>query len=185
MDWSGVSTLHSNKDSSDPAELSSNVTIRAFQMDDWRQVAELWRQPEVVWGTLQLPYQSLDDLHRRLENPPERLHRLVAVTDEGNVIGLLGLEVGHGRRSHTGYIGMMVHTSFHNQGIGSALMQAAVDLAERWLNLSRVELTVYTDNPAAVHLYEKFGFQIEGTLRRYAYRDGEYVDTYIMARVRE
>jgi putative acetyltransferase len=185
MDWSGVSTLHSNKDSDDPAELSSNVTIRAFEMDDWQQVAELWRQPEVVWGTLQLPYQSLDDVRRRLENPPERLHRLVAVTDDGNAIGLLGLEVGHGRRSHTGYIGMMVHPDFHNQGIGSALMQAALDLAERWLNLSRIELTVYTDNPAAVHLYEKFGFQIEGTLRRYAYRDGEYVDTYIMARVRE
>jgi putative acetyltransferase len=185
MDWNGVSTLHSNKDSDDPAELPSNVTIRAFEMDDWQQVAELWRQPEVVWGTLQLPYQSLDDLHRRLENPPEHLHRLVAVTDDGNVIGLLGLEVGHGRRSHTGYIGMMVHPSFHNQGIGSALMQAAIDLAECWLNLSRIELTVYTDNPAAVHLYEKFGFQIEGALRRYAYRDGEYPDAYLMARVRE
>jgi putative acetyltransferase len=185
MDWDGVSMLHSNKEPKGPAELLPNVTIRAFQMDDWQQVAELWRQPEVIWGTLQLPYQSLDDLRRRLENPPERFHRLVAVTDAGNVLGLLGLEVGHGRRSHIGYIGMMVQPDFHNQGIGSALMQAAIDLAERWLNLSRIELTVYTDNPAAVHLYEKFGFQIEGTLRRYAYRDGEYPDAYMMARVRE
>lgn len=167
------------------AEPLSNVTIRAFEMDDWQQVAELWRQPKVIWGTLQLPYQSLDDIRRRLENPPERFHRLVAVTGDGRVIGLLGLEVGHGRRSHTGHIGMMVHPDFHNQGIGSALMQAAIDLAERWLNLSRVELSVYTDNPAAIRLYEKFDFQIEGTLRRYAYRDGEYVDAYMMARMRE
>ncbi len=162
-----------------------SVTIRAFQMDDWRDVSELWQEPEVIWGTLQMPYQSLDDIRRRLENPPERIHRLVAVTDDDRVIGMLGLEVGHGRWAHLGRIGMMVHPDYHNQGVGSRLMQAAVNLAERWLNLSRIELTVYTDNSAAIHLYEKFGFQIEGTLRRYAYRDGEYVDAYMMARVKE
>ncbi len=167
------------------AKGSGGVTIRAFQMDDWHDVAELWRQPEVIWGTLQLPYQSLDHLRQRLENPPERLHRLVAVTHNGRVIGLLGLEVKQGRLAHVGSIGMMVHSNFHNQGVGFALVQAAITLAERWLNLSRIELTVYTDNTAAIHLYEKSGFQIEGTLRRYAYRDGEYLDVYIMARVRE
>jgi putative acetyltransferase len=70
MDWDGMSALHSNKESNSLSEPASNVTIRAFQMDDWQQVAELWRQPEVVWGTLQLPYQSLDDLRRRLETRP-------------------------------------------------------------------------------------------------------------------
>ena len=168
-----------------PIKNSLNVSIRAFQMDDWQAIVELWRQPEVIWGTLQMPYQSLDDLRRRLENPHERFHRLVAVTDSGRVIGILGLEVGHGRRAHTGYIGMMVHSDFHNQGVGSALLEAVINLSEKWLNLTRLDLQVYTDNAAAIHLYQKFGFQIEGTLRRYAYRDGEYVDSYTMARVRE
>jgi putative acetyltransferase len=58
-------------------------------------------------------------------------------------------------------------------------------MADNWLRIVRLELTVYTDNPAALHLYEKFGFVIEGTHRAYALRDGTYVDTYCMARVRE
>jgi putative acetyltransferase len=172
-------------ESSDSSKQPMSVTVRAFQMDDWRDVAELWRQPEVIWGTLQLPYQSLDDIRRRLENPPERLHRLVAVTEEGHVVGMLGLEVGRGRAAHSAHLGMMVHPDFHNRGIGSALMAAALNLANNWLNLTRVDLQVYTDNPAAIHLYEKFGFEIEGTLRRFAYRDGQYVDSYAMARLRE
>ena len=167
------------------AEKTTNVTIRAFQMDDWRDVAELWQQPEVIWGTRQLPYQSLDDLRKRLENPPERFHRLVAVSGDDRVIGLLGLHVGHGRVAHAGNIGMMVHPDFHNQGVGSALMRAAIDLADNWLNLTRLDLEVYIDNAAAIHLYKKHGFEIEGTLRRYVFRDGEYVDTHVMARVRE
>ncbi len=45
-------------------------------------------------------------------------------------------------------------------------MAAALDLADNWLNLSRVGLTVYVDNSAAVTLYKRFGFEIEGTHRR-------------------
>jgi putative acetyltransferase len=53
------------------------------------------------------------------------------------------------------------------------------------LNLIRLELEVYTDSEAAVRLYRKFGFSIEGTLLRFAYRDGQYVDAYLMARLRQ
>jgi L-phenylalanine/L-methionine N-acetyltransferase len=64
-------------------------------------------------------------------------------------------------------------------------MEAALDLADNWLDLTRVELSVYTDNAAAVALYKKFGFEIEGTRRRYAFRNGEYADAYSMARIKQ
>jgi putative acetyltransferase len=60
-------------------------------------------------------------------------------------------------------------------------MEAAVDLADKWLN---DRLDMYTDNAPAIRLYKKFGFTIEGTLAQFAFRDGEYVDSYLMARLR-
>jgi putative acetyltransferase len=68
--------------------------------------------------------------------------------------------------------------------VGTALLQAAIDLADNWLNLRRLELEVYTDNEPAVRLYARAGFVIEGTLRQYVFRDGQYVDVYTMARFR-
>jgi len=44
---------------------------------------------------------------------------------------------------------------------------------------------VYTDNEPALKLYLKFGFTIEGTAINFAFRDGQFVDTYLMARLRE
>jgi L-phenylalanine/L-methionine N-acetyltransferase len=52
------------------------------------------------------------------------------------------------------------------------------------LGLTRVEFTLYSDNAAGAALYEKFGFEIEGTHRRYAFRNGYYVHAYSMARIR-
>jgi len=42
---------------------------------------------------------------------------------------------------------------------------------------------VYVDNVPAISLYKKFGFETEGTLKKYAFRAGKYVDAYTMARI--
>jgi putative acetyltransferase len=78
----------------------------------------------------------------------------------------------------------MVHDRYQGLGLGEALMKAAIDLADKWLNVRRIELTVFTDNQPALALYRKFGFATEGILRQYAFRDGEFVDAYTMARLR-
>jgi putative acetyltransferase len=67
--------------------------------------------------------------------------------------------------------------------VGTALVKAAVDLADNWLHLLRLELTVWADNAVARRLYERHGFVLEGTHRAYAFRHGRYVDAHAMARL--
>ncbi|KPB77289.1 GNAT family acetyltransferase [Pseudomonas cannabina] len=83
-----------------------------------------------------------------------------------------------------GSIGMGVASAWQGKGVGSMLLAAALDVADNWMNLHRVELTVYADNEAAQGLYRKFGFEVEGRLRDYAVRDGVFVDALSMARLR-
>ncbi|MGB3634406.1 MAG: GNAT family N-acetyltransferase [Rubrobacteraceae bacterium] len=49
---------------------------------------------------------------------------------------------------------------WQGKGVGSALLEAALDLADNWLGVTRVRLQVYTDNKAGITLYERFGFEI-------------------------
>jgi putative acetyltransferase len=79
---------------------------------------------------------------------------------------------------------MGVHDAWQGKGVGTALMKAAIDLADNWLNLHRLELEVYVDNEAAIQLYRRFGFTAEGTLVDWSFRDGEYVDVFVMGRIR-
>jgi len=162
-----------------------NLIIRRAEPSDYEAIAKIFTHPKVLWGTLQIPYPSLEQWRKKIAEPPEGFYSLVACVD-GEVVGQIGLHTSPNRprRRHVGEIGMMVRDDWQGKGIGTALMQAAVDLADKWLNLSRLELGVFPDNEPAIKLYKKFGFQLEGTQIGYAFRDGQYVDTLMMARVR-
>ncbi|MGB8644371.1 MAG: GNAT family N-acetyltransferase [Anaerolineae bacterium] len=162
-----------------------NITIRRAEPSDYEAMHRVLSGPRAIWGTLQMPYPSIEMWRKRLAEPPEGLINLVACVD-GEVVGQLGLhtEPNRPRRRHVAGLGIVVRDDWQGKGIGTALMQAAVDLADKWLNLERIELEVYTDNEHAIHLYEKFGFQIEGTFIRHSFRDGKYIDTHAMGRLR-
>jgi len=162
-----------------------NFTVRRAEPDDYKSIYQVWAGPKAIWGTLQLPFPSAELWRKRLAEPPEGTFNLLACVED-EIVGQLGLHTfpNHPRRRHVGQIGMAVRDDWHGKGAGTTLMQAAVELADKWLNLMRLELDVYTDNEPAIRLYKKFGFVIEGTLVKYAYRDGQYVDTYTMARLR-
>lgn len=160
------------------------ILIRALEPGDMAEVTEAFNQPRAVWGTLQTPFVSIDEREKRLAASPAGHTRLVALID-GKVIGLAGLHPeANRRRAHAASIGMAVHDAFAGRGAGRALMAALVDQADRWLGYRRLELTVFSDNDRAIALYEKFGFEREGVLRGYGFRDGAYVDAITMARLR-
>jgi putative acetyltransferase len=100
------------------------------------------------------------------------------------VIGSAGLSVYDNLRlRHSAGIGIMVHKDYQNMGVGSALMEALIDIADNWLMLVRIDLTVFEDNLKAIKLYEKFGFEKEGVKKLAGIRNGEYVNELIMARI--
>lgn len=156
--------------------------IRAASPGDAEAIASLHNLPGYRYGTLRTPYHTTEEIRRYLESPSAGGHRLLADLD-GRVIGDIGLTpAANPRRRHAASIGMGVHDDFSGRGVGSALMAAALDIADNWLDLSRIELTVFADNDSALRLYERKGFVREGLFRDFAFRDGRYVDAYSMAR---
>ena len=162
---------------------ASAILIRPVEPEDWPDIAEIFDQPAAIAGTLQMPFRSRAFQRERAEKrPSDRL--LLAAAIDGKVIGAAGLTRFENRRAHVGTIGMAVHDVFAGRGAGGALMAALLDVADRWMGLRRVELTVYADNARAIGLYERFGFEREGLHRAYALRDGAFVDALAMARLR-
>ena len=159
------------------------IKIRRVEPSDAEAMQKIFDSPKVIYGTLQLPFPSTENWRKRLAEPTDGAFNLIAfVNDEA--VGQSGLYTfpNYPRRRHVGQIGMGVRDDWQGKGVGSALMQAMIDLADKWLNLSRLELEVYTDNEAAIHLYKKFGFAIYATEPDALLIAGKYYDDYLMVR---
>jgi L-phenylalanine/L-methionine N-acetyltransferase len=159
--------------------------IRRAEPDDCSGIHEMFSSSKVYPGTTQLPYPSREDWRRRLTEPREDRYILVAVIND-RIVGMVSLDTfpNRPRRRHVGGIGICVHDEWQGKGVGTALLRAIVDFADNWINLKRLELEVFADNERAIRLYEHCGFEVEGTLRQHVFRDGQYVDSKIMARLR-
>ncbi len=161
------------------------IEARAAEIADVEGLTRLYTYRNAYAQTLQLPFQSTEIWRKRLMTNDETQHTLVAIVS-GELVGNLGLtRLVRPRRAHVGEIGMAVRDDWQGKGVGSALMRSAIDLADNWLGLRRLELRVHADNARAIALYRKFGFEVEGTHRAYALRDGVYVDSLSMARLIE
>ena len=102
----------------------------------------------------------------------------------GRLIGEINCRCGTRRAfSHVAMLGMSVHAEWRRRGVGCQLMAAALAWAKSTGSVTRMELFVYADNHAAIHLYENFGFEVEGRRRQAVRQDGKFVDDLIMARL--
>jgi putative acetyltransferase len=169
--------------SPEPGKRAEGIVIRAARVADFEGVAAISAMPGFRHGTLRLPFRSPDETRRFLESVGPDDLSLVAERD-GAIIGAAGWRRNKGRRAHVADIGMGVHDDHAGRGIGTALLAALVDAADRWYGVRRLALAVYTDNARAIALYRRFGFEEEGIARGDAFRDGRYVDTLQMARIR-
>ena len=162
------------------------LLIRRASVKDAAALAHHMSEPAVFGGLLQLPYPSEEMWQKRLADGAAATTADVLLAErDGTVVGTAGL-VSAGtqvRRRHAMGLGISVSPEAQGQGVGTALMTALCDYADRWVCVLRLELTVYTDNPVAIRLYRNFGFEIEGTARAYALRDGMFVDAHSMARL--
>lgn len=159
-------------------------TLRATDADDYVGLVEqIDRETHfLMWEPGERDV-SVGRMRAALEEPDrgDRI-RLVAVVD-GALVGFLVAHRGEPRRAqHRADFTMAVLEAHHGCGIGTALLTALDDWA-RASGLARIELTVMADNRAALTLYERAGFVLEGRKRDAIVVDGVPVDELVMGKL--
>jgi RimJ/RimL family protein N-acetyltransferase len=103
---------------------------------------------------------------------------------EGALVGELSLKAISPRRAvaHVATLGMSVKQAWRRKGVGRELLAAALEWAPS-AAIKRIELYVYARNEAAIALYERFGFAVEGRRKAFIREGDTFLDDLIMARV--
>lgn len=124
---------------------------------------------------------SVEKQRKMIEHFNNQDNSTIFVADNGGLCGYL-IAIGNTslRNKHTAYLVIGVHQDVRGQGLGSLLFEAVKDWAKTE-GITRLELTVVTENEAGVKLYQKSGFEVEGTKRQSLKINDNYYDEYYMS----
>jgi RimJ/RimL family protein N-acetyltransferase len=169
----------SRRDPAPRATPEAGVTVRRAREEDLDALVDLMVAvaEEGRWIATEAPVDR-ERRRRRFAEDLERDDTVLLVADAGGrLVGQLGLVLA---RYGVADLGMLVADGWRRRGVGSALLRAGIDWA-RQAGAHKVALQVWPHNRAAIALYERFGFQHEGLLRRhYRRRSGELWDAIVM-----
>ena len=166
--------------------LQSNVVIRRAAVSDAEQLVVLRRALFVetslmLWEPAEFVATSVEEagyIHRLSER--ENCLLLIALA-EGNAAGFLAAMGGERNRlRHSAVLALGVLRAFWSQGLASRMLREVISWAPG-AGIKRLELMVHTTNARAVALYQKHGFEVEGTRRSSLRVDGVYTDEYLMS----
>jgi len=166
--------------------VGERVRLRAIEREDLPRYVRWLNTPEVRRGlALDVPL-SLAEEERWYEGilsaaADERPLAIDVRQGEGWLhIGGAGL-MRIDRHARHAEVGIHIGDSQHwDQGLGTEAMRLILRHAFETLNLNRVFLRVYEDNPRAMRVYRKLGFKDEGRLRQDRFLEGKYWDTLLM-----
>ncbi len=165
-----------------------NVYIREIVPDDAARFLALCRQldRETQYMLLEPDERvtTLEEQRRLLDQLAASERETIFVADcAGKLVGYLAVRGGRFRRErHRATLVIGVLQAFSGRGIGTQLFQAMEPWA-RQHSFRRLELTVMAHNQAAIALYRKQGFEMEGIRRQALQVDGRFIDEYYMARL--
>ncbi len=167
-----------------------DIRMRAIERSDLPRFVRWLNDPEVTAGlSLILPI-SMDEeeawYEAMLKQPATQHPMMIEVcqSEEWAPVGNCGYH-DINTQVRSGEVGIFIgEKHYWNKGYGTEAMRLLVRHGFETLNLNRVFLRVYANNPRAIRSYEKVGFVHEGRLRQAAYRNGQYVDELIMSILR-
>ena len=162
--------------------------LRSFRVDDAEALAKygnnraVWRN---IWDRHPYPYSIKDAeewIQFALQQDPETIF---AIASPNEAIGCIGILPQEDVARLSAEVGYWLGEPFWNQGITTAALKALTEYAFTELGLVRLYATVMEWNPSSARALGKAGYEYEGLLRRSAFKDGQIVDQFLYALVRE
>jgi phosphinothricin acetyltransferase len=147
------------------------MNIRIAKLDDLEAIVEIYNQSiDAGQKTADItPVRSDDRKQWFVDHPPDKYPIMVAEENK-SIVGYLTLSPyrpGRLALRHTAEVSFFIHFNYHRQGIGSGLLQVAIDMCFS-LQIKTLFAILIDNNQGSIRFLEKFGFERWGHLPRVA-----------------
>ena len=130
-----------------------------------------------------VPESSREDWDKTIKEIKNRKGLTIVAQVNEETVGMAYVVRGKiEKNSHIGFLGISILKKFRGIGIGTAMMNHLIEWSEKQEGLEKISLTVFSTNKAAINLYRKFGFKVEGVNKKQYKIEGKYIDEITMGK---
>jgi RimJ/RimL family protein N-acetyltransferase len=158
------------------------VTVREANDDDAAAIEDIVNCVALEKYYI-VPERSREDWDEAIKEIKGRRGLIIVAQVDEKIVGMAHLARGRLKKiRHIGFLGISILRGFRGIGIGTAMMNYMLEWAEKQGELEKVSLTVFSTNKAAINLYRRFGFKVEGTSKKHYKIEGRYIDEITMGK---
>jgi [ribosomal protein S5]-alanine N-acetyltransferase len=111
------------------------------------------------------------------------LNLVFAIDVDQFAVGAIGVRLGDDVHRHSAEIGYWLGEEYWNRGIVTEAVIAVTEYAFNTLAMTRLHAEVFQWNTASMRVLEKAGYLREGVLRKSVYKDRQWVDEVVYAKI--
>ena len=171
-----------------PFLIGDKVYLRALERSDAPVVLPWFNDSDILRFTRRYRPMNAQAEERYIEQvtqSEENVVLLVVRREDDRPIGVTSFHQMNVKNRNAVWGIIVGDKTSWGRGYGTEATALMMRYGFETLNLHRVTLHVFADNPRAIHVYEKLGFKKEGVMREENYCDGRYGDTIVMGLLRE
>ena len=165
--------------------MAGKINIAPVEKDDLDFMLEMWKNPDIMDYWFNEPYmnkEKLVDFYEKNQKE-DSLRHFIAFDGEKRIgyTSLFHINLRH----RTAIFAIMLDPNNHGKGYAEKVMRKVVDYGFFQLNLNKITLDVVDYNEKAIHIYEKLGFTVEGTMEQQYFIQGNYYNSLSMGLLKE
>lgn len=165
--------------------MTEGIYLRILEPSDLERVYQ-WHNDQALYRTLMGTHHFVSRgtvetwLHQKSTFSNSEVNLAICLKEKDTHIGNIYLRDIDWTSRH-GLLHLFIgEPSQRGKGYGQQAVNLLLEYAFITMGLKRIYLYVFEENQAALAIYKKAGFKIEGTLRQHVFKEGRYADILIM-----
>ena len=172
--------------------VNDHIQLTGYRPEDKAALIRFLNDPVAYRNTLRIP-KPYTDIHADewlafVQNELDTAHtpsKWAIRAASGELIGGMGRFLRNGPDSHVDEIGYWLGEPYRGQGIMTQVISRFCDWHFAHTPLVRIEATVFDYNAASLRVLEKCGFEREGLARKKVQKDDQFLDAFLLARIKD
>jgi len=160
------------------------LVLRDFNQEDIESLVLLLNNKKVtqfLTSQIPQPYEIKDSVEWVNRGSKKGITK--AIEENGQLIGTIGVTPGEYENHRSGEIGYWFGEKFWGRGLATKALLEMTHHIFSQTEIIRLYAPVFSPNRASIRVLEKCGYQLEGVLKKAIYKNDQFFDEHLYAKI--